>query len=253
MEDPKNRFTNRVSDYKKYRPSYPNEALQFIKDKCQIKRDWNIADIGSGTGISTKAMLDAFECTVYAVEPNEKMRLEAENSLSINPLFHSVNGSSDDTKLDSQSINMIAAFQAYHWFDKQKAKEEFKRILKNPKWVLLVWNNRVTEGTQFLEGYEQILSKLAEYPKVNHKNTDINDIKDFIGTSDLIYKEVQNSQRFDYEGLVGRFFSSSYTPSVGSTEYFEQIRKLKELFDATNEGGQIEFRYRTQIYLGMFA
>jgi ubiquinone/menaquinone biosynthesis C-methylase UbiE len=250
MKDAKKRFSDRVDDYKKYRPSYPSDALLYVKNICNVQKEWRIADIGSGTGISTNALLDSFQCNVYAVEPNENMRSEAEASLSDNSLFHSVNGSSEQTTLGNQSINLVAAFQAFHWFDKQKSKEEFRRILTASGWLLLVWNDRITEGSSFVEGYERIVQGLPEYSKVNHKNTGRNGIEEFIGSSDVIYREFPNSQYFDFEGLKGRFFSSSYTPPAGSLEYQEQIKKLKNLFDATNVNGQIEFIYRTQIYLG---
>lgn len=250
MLDPKARFSDRVKDYKKYRPLYPLEAILFVKNKCGVEEDWNMADIGSGTGISTASLLDIFKCRVFAVEPNENMRLEAENSLSANPLFHSINGSSEDTNLQSKSMNMIAAFQAFHWFDKDPTRHEFKRIITAPYWILLVWNDRNIEGSKFLEGYENILSSLPEYNRVNHKNTGRKEIEQFLGNSDIIYEEFQNSQRFDLEGLNGRFFSSSYTPPFGTAEYRVQKDKVRKLFEETNENGEVEFVYRTQIYLG---
>lgn len=250
MKDSKVRFSDRVEDYKRYRPSYPPEALQFVKDNCKVEKEWRIADIGSGTGISTGAVLNAFGCHVFAVEPNENMRLEAEASFSKNPLFHSINGSSEETRLEANSINVIAAFQAFHWFDKTKSRIEFKRISAEPNWVVLVWNDRISEGTAFLEGYEAILQLLPEYPKVNHRNSERCNIERFIGATDLVYAEFENSQQFDFEGLKGRFFSSSYTPSFGTQEHQIQIDKLNALFEDTNKNGTIEFVYKTQIYLG---
>lgn len=252
MQDSKSRFSNRVEDYKRYRPSYPLEALQFIKDKCKVDVNYKIADIGSGTGISTKALLDSFQCNVYAVEPNENMRLEAESVLSENPLFHSVKGSAETTTLNDQSINMVTAFQAFHWFDKEEIKGEFRRILKEPRYVVLVWNDRITKGSKFLEGYESILQEMPEYSKVNHTDIELQDIERFFNSSEMIYKEFPNSQKFDYEGLKGRFFSSSYTPSRGTPEYDQQIIKLHDLFKSTNVNGFIEFVYRTQVYIARF-
>lgn len=250
MKDSKKRFSDRVNDYKRYRPLYPDEALEYVKHECAIDGHSKIADVGSGTGISTKAMIENYHCHVYAVEPNEKMRLEAESALGGNPLFTSINGSSEDTKLADHSVTMVTAFQAFHWFDSKKAHVEFKRILKEQKWVVLVWNDRVTKSTPFLEGYEGILQMLPEYSKVNHKNTEKLTIEKFIGTSNVNFQTFPNSQKFDLDGLMGRFFSSSYTPSIGTVEYDEQVRKLETLFNSTNDDGLIEFKYQTQIYLG---
>jgi len=250
MLDSKVRFGDRVQNYKKYRPTYPSEAIEFIKETCDVKEDWKVADIGSGTGIATEVLLNVLQCQVFAVEPNEKMRSEAETNLSSNSCFHSINGSSENTTLEKSSMNMITAFQAFHWFDKEPTRIEFKRIILAPHWVVLVWNDRKTEGTQFLEKYEEILHVLPEYKNATHKNTDRKAIESFIGNSDLTFATFANSQKFDFEGLKGRFFSSSYTPAVGTAQYQVQIDTLKELFKNTNKNGFVEFVYTTQIYLG---
>lgn len=251
MQDSKERFSDRVQDYKKYRPNYPLEALRFAREQCQIDDKWAIADVGSGTGISTEALLSVFDCPVYAVEPNENMRSEAERKLEDNLRFHSINGSSECTNLQNACVNLIAAFQAFHWFDKEKTRIEFQRILKHPKWVLLVWNDRKIEGTPFLDGYDKILRNVPDYLSSSHKSTDEKTIRDFIGNEKLVVGEFSNAQRFDFDGLKGRFFSSSYTPRFGTEEYEKQIRNLEELFENTNVNGKVEFLYTTQVYMGM--
>ena len=37
---------------------------------------------------------------------------------------------------------MVTAGQAFHWFDREKERQEFVRILKPGGWVVLVWNDR---------------------------------------------------------------------------------------------------------------
>jgi 16S rRNA A1518/A1519 N6-dimethyltransferase RsmA/KsgA/DIM1 with predicted DNA glycosylase/AP lyase activity len=78
MKVPTERFSDRVENYAKYRPRYPDAMLEFIREI--VPRSVTIADIGSGTGILTKQLLDAgYE--VYAIEPNGPMRSEAERSM----------------------------------------------------------------------------------------------------------------------------------------------------------------------------
>jgi SAM-dependent methyltransferase len=250
LKDSKIRFSDRVENYKKYRPTYPIEAIEFIKDKCNIGRDCSIADIGSGTGISSASLIKVFQCNVFAVEPNEKMRAEAETLLSDNPLFHSINGSSENTSLDENSIQIITAFQSFHWFNKELSKLEFRRIAAEPKWIVFVWNDRKVDGTSFLKGYNDVLKSLPEYHKVNHKNLNSNEIEQFIETSNLMYNEYDNVQKLDYEGLIGRFFSSSYTPKTGTNEYQICRDKLMKLFKETNQNGFVELGYTTKIYMG---
>ena len=172
LVDPKKRFSSRVENYIKYRPSYPVEILDFLKKKKILAKDTSIADIGSGTGILTKIFLDNGN-HVYGVEPNNDMRKAAENLLRDYKNFSSVKGSAEATGLEENSINLIIAGQAFHWFDVEKAKKEFKRILKPNGHVVLIWNNRGKAGAEFNLSYENFMLKYGTDYKSVRKNDSI--------------------------------------------------------------------------------
>src|SRR5262245_66152871 len=101
------------------------------------------------------------------------MRAAAEKSLFGNPQFHSIDGSAEQTTLADHSIDYIVAGQAFHWFDRQKARQEFARILRPDGWVVLMWNDRRIGTTSFLCDYEGLLHEFAtDYTQVNHKQID---------------------------------------------------------------------------------
>src|SRR4051812_3683515 len=127
--DKLDRFSNRVENYIKYRPTYPEAVLEFLKQKGIVKADSVIADIGSGTGISAELFLKNGN-KVIGVEPNKDMREAAERLLKNYPSFESKAATAEETGLTNGSVDVIMAGQAFHWFDKQKCREEFKRILK---------------------------------------------------------------------------------------------------------------------------
>jgi precorrin-6B methylase 2 len=87
--DPTARFSNRVDDYVRYRPSYPAGVLEILRAEAGLTPATIIADVGAGTGISAELFLRNGN-TVYAVEPNDAMRLAAERLLHGYPNFHSV-------------------------------------------------------------------------------------------------------------------------------------------------------------------
>ena len=106
--DAKQRFSNRVTDYVRYRPSYPSALLDLLRAECDLRPDRSIADIGSGTGLLTKLFLDNGN-RVFGVEPNEEMRAASEHFLAAYRDFSSINGSAEATTLPSQSVNFITA------------------------------------------------------------------------------------------------------------------------------------------------
>ena len=246
------RFSNRVENYVKYRPGYPQSLVDFFDEIGICGSEKTIADIGSGTGISAKLFLDK-KCIVNGIEPNKEMREAGEHFLSEYPQFKSINATAETTTLKDQSVDAIVVAQAFHWFDKEKCKIEFKRILKKNGYVLLIWNDRVTDRTNFLKAYEQLLLDYAiDYKEVNHKNIDINKIEDFFSTFKSVYKTeklvFENYQIFDYEGLEGRLLSSSYVPSKGHENYEHMLIELHKIFNKYNENGKVKFEYETLVY-----
>src|SRR5215213_9046102 len=114
--DPKSRFSSRVENYVKYRPTYPPHLLDLFARQFNFTRNWVVADIGSGTGISSKLFLDHGN-TVFAIEPNRQMREAAESLLKGYPNFHSIDASAEATTMPDKSMDLIIAAQAFHWFN----------------------------------------------------------------------------------------------------------------------------------------
>jgi SAM-dependent methyltransferase len=154
--DPTQRFKGRVENYAKYRPSYPRDVLELLEMECGLTGTSVVADVGSGTGILSELLL-ANGNRVLGVEPNREMQEAAERRLRRHPLFTSVAGTAEATTLDDASVDFVAAAQAFHWFDPQRARAEFARTLKPGGWVVLIWNLRCKEATPFLAAYERLL------------------------------------------------------------------------------------------------
>jgi len=242
--DPKIRFSSRVENYIKYRPNYPSQIIQYLKEQKILTKDSIIADIGSGTGILSELFLKNNNI-VYGVEPNINMKQAAEELLKNYPNFISYNGSAELTGLYSNSIDLIVAGQAFHWFKVDETKNEFKRILKPDGYVALIWNNRRKSGPYFSGEYENFLLKYGtDYTEVrkNEKNVE----KFFTYKKNSFY----NYQDLDYDGLKGRLLSVSYIPLKDHPNFLEMLGELKELFNKYQKRGIIRIEYDTEIYYG---
>lgn len=248
MKDSKTRFSDRVEDYIKYRPGYPDECIDYLVSVIGVNRDSVVVDVGSGTGILTSLLLPQVQ-KIYAVEPNAEMRTAAERQLSKYHNFISVAGSCTETGLPESSIDFITAAQAFHWFPIPETLKEFKRIGKDSCKMILIWNNRKRD-TEFLEGYDDLLLKYAnDYKTVNHQNlTDETLGACFRGP--MTKKVFANFQRFDFDGLKGRLLSSSYCPKEGEKNYEPLMSAMRKLFDQHAENGYITINYDTEVYWG---
>lgn len=248
--NPTQRFSNRVENYIKYRPHYPQALWEFFRDKLHLTAKSIIAEVGSGTGILTEPLLQA-GATVYAIEPNREMREAAERLLSNQSRFISIDGTAEQTSLPNNSVDTIIAAQAFHWFDREPTKAEFRRILKPEGLVVLIWNDRRTDTTPFLREYEGLLLDLAtDYKEVNHKNIDEVALGEFFAPATYNTATFDNVQYFDYEGLAGRLLSSSYAPLPGHPNYESMMANLRDIFNRYAHAGRVAFEYDTRVYYG---
>jgi SAM-dependent methyltransferase len=248
--DSTQRFSNRVDNYVRYRLGYPPEVIHVLKRDAGLKRDHVVADIGSGTGISTKLFLD-YGSMVYGVEPNQAMRSAAEKSFAGNSRFHSVDGTAENTTLAVGSVDVVVAGQAFHWFDRPKTRAEFSRILRSGGYVVLMWNTRRTESTAFLRDYEKLICDFAsDYRQVDHRNIDEAKIQSFFAPSQFQYRGLDNKQTLDCAGLIGRLASSSYMPSESHPQYAAMTAAAERLFEQYANSDRVEIDYDLELYFG---
>jgi SAM-dependent methyltransferase len=246
--DPKERFSDRVENYVRYRPSYPESLPRVLEEETGLDPSWVVADVGSGTGISTVPFLE-YGCTVFAVEPNAEMREAAEHLLAGRPAFRSVAGSAEATGLDAESVDLVTAGQAFHWFEPAASREEFRRILREPKWVSLFWNARRTHGNDFLREYEELLERFGtDYEAVRH-DAQRDRIEAFFG-GDFELRVEPNEQILTGVGLRGRVLSSSYVPAPGHPDFEPMLAAIDELFERHALEGAVRLAYDTEIYVG---
>ncbi len=244
------RFSDRVDNYVRFRPSYPPAVLDILGDETNFTSSSVVADVGSGTGISSELFLKNGN-EVYGIEPNNEMRQAAERLLASYPAFHSIAAQAEATTLPDASIDYVVAGQAFHWFDRARTKQEFARILKADGWVVLLWNSRRLDSSPFLREYEALLQNYGtDYRDIEHKQIDADILRSFFARGQFVARQLFNEQRFDFDGLKGRLLSSSYAPPENHANFQPMIRELERVFHSHNQANEVCFEYDTEIYFG---
>jgi SAM-dependent methyltransferase len=248
--DATQRFSSRVENYVSYRPSYPPAVIELLGEVCYLTPATAIADIGSGTGLLTELFLQHGN-PVFGVEPNQPMREAGAALLAHYPNFRSIAGRAEATTLPPHAVDFVTAGQAFHWFDVDRARAEFNRILKPHGWVVLVWNERCTDNSPFARAYEQLLLDYAtDYQLVNAKRVDATLLDPFFGRQGYTLATFENSQQFDLAGLQGRLLSSSYIPEEGHPSYKPMLAELERIFRQFAADGTVRIDYQTLVYFG---
>lgn len=252
MRDPKERFSDRVDEYVRFRPGYPRALLDLLTNACGLGSKSVVSDVGSGTGMLTRLLLDS-GARVIGIEPNAAMRAAAERALAGNGRFESVEGSAESTTLAASSVDLITAAQAFHWFDPMRTRAEFKRILRPSAFVALIWNQR--KDSAFNRDYEEMLERCAaEYAHVRERDRAAEPrVRAFFDRASPEVARFDHEQRFDEAGLRGRLMSSSYAPRAGHPFHEPMMRRLGEIFLTHVREGQVTFAYETVVWYGRLA
>ena len=252
-QDPLRRFSSRVDDYVRYRPTYPATLLDFLGARAGLGPGCAVADVGAGTGIFTRLLL-ATGARVFAVEPNADMRRAAEAESSGDPRFVSVSGKAEATTLPDHSVALVTCAQAFHWVDPGLMRQECRRILAPNGWCAIIWNTAAPGDSAFGAGYEKIKADFGtDFKSIRHESIDKKTtFNAFFGHEGWLERRFDNFQTLDYPSLKGRLLSSSYAPPAGHPGHEPMLAALQELFDRTQQNGNVRMDYVTELFLGQF-
>lgn len=244
------RFSRRVEFFVRYRPRYPRALVEHLAQAGALPEDAAVADVGSGTGFLSEVFL-CHGCTVYGVDPNADMRAAAEKLLAPYPRFHSLEGSAEATGLPEASVDWVVAGQAFHFFDAERARAEFKRILRPGGRVGICWNERDAEGSDFMRGYDALLRRyVPDYESVGQRHAARIDYDGFFGPGGWRLNRFPSPLRLDSEGLRGWLGSARYTPPPDDPAFPRLMTELDALFEAHQQDGEVEFVYNASIHWG---
>lgn len=255
-EDSTQRFTDRVDAYQRARPTYPDAIVAHLARVAGLAADATIVDLGVGTGLSAEPFLRAGH-TVIGVEPNDAMRAAGDAFLAEHVQrgrYRSVKGTAEQTSLPDACAALAIAGQAFHWFDAARARDEVLRVLHRGGWAALIWNDRETQGSEFLAGYEAILVEYGnDYVNIRHRHVGTDSIPTFFGGHSPQVAQFRHRKRYDWDTLVAQVGSASYMPRAGDPIYPTLMAALRKLFDATAQAGAVEMHYATRVHAAPMA
>jgi ubiquinone/menaquinone biosynthesis C-methylase UbiE len=247
------RFTGRVEDYEKYRSRYPSAVIDVLVERCELKREHLVADIGAGTGMLAELFLQHGNAVV-AVEPNDDMRGACERLGSAWPGLTVKKGTAEATGLEDASVDFIAVGRAFHWFDLAKTKPEFQRILRPGGWVVLATQGRVRDDSAISKAYEGLLHEHGLDYAANRERYEIAPkMEAFFKGGELFRKEIAGEQRLTLEELIGQTQSLSVTPEVGHPKYEGMQRALRDFFTQWEQDGFAAMQMMCRVACGRFA
>ena len=240
--NPVDRFSDRVEDYVKYRPSYPQAAIARVLEGLSPSQAI-AADIGAGTGISARLLAEKGVRTI-AIEPNASMRRAA----TPHALVEFRDATAEKTGLADAAVDLVTCFQSFHWFDPEPTLLEFHRILTAEGRLAVVWNER-DRHDEFTAEYTRLIKIASDYHPAEQRRIAIEPL-----LSSSLFDNVQQyrfayQQPLDFDGIVGRAMSTSYIPRAGAARD-RLIADLRQLYAKNcNDSGFVTLVYTTSVFL----
>ena len=253
MSEHTERFTGRVEDYERYRTRYPKAVIDILVERCGLRREHMVADIGAGTGMLAELFLEHGNAVV-AVEPNDDMRGACEKLASAWPGLIVKKGTAEATGLEDASVDFIAVGRAFHWFDLERTSKEFPRILRPGGWVVLASHSRVRDDSPQSQEYEAMLREHGKDYAENRERYEISArIDAFFAGGELFREKITGEQRLTLEELIGQTQSYSVTPELGHPKYEGMQRALREFFARWETDGVVVMKTAAKVVCGRFA
>jgi SAM-dependent methyltransferase len=236
IEDARERFTGAAGLYERHRPSYPAALIDWIGEATGVRPPAPVADLGCGTGISTRLLAER-GYDVVGIDPNEAMLEKARAAGGA----RYQRGEAAATGLPDGSVDLVTVAQAFHWFELAPTFRELRRVLRPAGWCAAFWNVRAS--SPFMDAYDALLrSRSTEYAVLESHGLTIEALAASAEAADPRQGRFPNLQEFDWEGLHGRAWSSSYVlHGVADREGFD--RELRGLFDTYRVDGKVAYLY----------
>lgn len=151
MDDRAARGFAAAEHYDAHRPSYPAEAVAFLREAAGITSDSCVVDLGAGSGLMTRLLRPVGR--LIAVEPLAEMRAVLQVRV---PDAEALAGTAEAIPLPTGSVDAVVTAQAFHWFATAETVREIARILTREGALVLVWNTHDLEDP-VMERIEAIL------------------------------------------------------------------------------------------------
>lgn len=241
--------SEKIENYLRYQPGYPKKILNFLYEEVGLSRESVIADIGSGTGVLARLLLERGS-RVVAIESDDKMREIAERLLGEEfQRFVSLNATAENTTLFNDSVNYISCAHSFKHYCTEKCRNEFLRIMKPSGAVVLIYN-RLNKEEGFLKEHQKLLDQYSVHPKKS-EGTEFSDdeINDFFGSTSYSHVSVPNRQIIDYEGAKARLLSEICIPQCENV-YYEMLDEFHNIFERYNQNRKVLLNYTTEAYIG---
>jgi SAM-dependent methyltransferase len=231
-------FASAADVYERARPSYPQDAIDWLAAQTGLGPGRTVVDLGAGTGKLTRLLLPT-GARVVAVEPIPEMRAHI-NGAEV------LDGTAEAIPLPDASADVVTVAQAFHWFDHERALPEIHRVLRSNGSLVIVWNMRDLDDP-VQRGVEDLLGPMRrEVP-----GQILGAWREPLARSTLFGPATLGAftyeQQFTTDDLCDRVASTSFVAALPPVDREELLVRVRALTHGITE--PFPFPYKTEVHV----
>jgi SAM-dependent methyltransferase len=240
-------FGREAEAYERVRPSYPADAVAWLADHLRLGSGRTVLDVAAGTGKLTR-LLVPLGGTVVAAEPVDGMR---RGFVAAVPDVPMVAATAEALPVAPQSLDAVTVAQAFHWFDADRAFEEFARVLRPRGRVGLIWNVR-DRSSDWVNEVWSIMDRVEKHaPWRDHERWRDSELGARPGFGALHTETFRHEQTITPEGVVERIASVSHVavlPPAERERVLDEVRGVVTGHPDARGRSELLIPYRVDAY-----
>jgi SAM-dependent methyltransferase len=239
-------FGSVAEDYEATRPGWPLEPFAIAFEQFDVPDRAAVVDVAAGTGKLTRTLAQ-LAGTLLAVEPDAALRAVLEREL---PSVTALEGTAEALPLESGSADVICAGQAFHWFDVERALNEFARVLRPHGLAIAAWNTPPEDGTWYDAVVEFLYTANPDHlpaTTIDWPTAFAHPLYD--GFLEIASRHEQATSRTAFRRLLGTHSAINVLPRERRDALIEQAIAVAEAAGAFDASGVCAIPWRCELYV----